>query len=245
MTGKGRFGKYGGQYVPETLMNALIELEDAYAQATHDPAFGRELAAYQSEYAGRPTPLTFCENMSRDLGFKVYLKREDLVHGGSHKLNNTLGQALLAKRMGKKRLIAETGAGQHGVATAIAGAALGFKVEVFMGEVDTKRQALNVFRMELMGATVHPVTCGTKTLKDATNEALRDWVANVQRHALPDRIGCRPAPVPDHRARFPVGDRARGPGTDPAKRGEDAGCHRCLCRRRVERDRNLPPVPCR
>ena len=197
MTGKGRFGKYGGQYVPETLMNALIELEDAYAKATHDPAFGRELAAYQSEYAGRPTPLTFCENMSRDLGFKVYLKREDLVHGGSHKLNNTLGQALLAKRMGKKRLIAETGAGQHGVATAIAGAALGFKVEVFMGEVDTKRQALNVFRMELMGATVHPVTCGTKTLKDATNEALRDWVANVNdtHYLIGSVVGPHPFPT--------------------------------------------------
>jgi len=197
MTGKGRFGKYGGQYVPETLMNALIELEDAYAQATHDPAFGHELAAYQSEYAGRPTPLTFCANMSRDLGFKVYLKREDLVHGGSHKLNNTLGQALLAKRMGKKRLIAETGAGQHGVATAIAGAALGFKVEVFMGEVDTKRQALNVFRMELMGATVHPVTCGTKTLKDATNEALRDWVANVNdtHYLIGSVVGPHPFPT--------------------------------------------------
>ena len=197
MTGKGRFGKYGGQYVPETLMNALIELEDAYAKATHDPAFGRELAAYQSEYAGRPTPLTFCANMSRDLGFKVYLKREDLVHGGSHKLNNTLGQALLAKRMGKKRLIAETGAGQHGVATAIAGAALGFKVKVFMGEVDTKRQALNVFRMELMGATVHPVTCGTKTLKDATNEALRDWVARVTdtHYLIGSVVGPHPFPT--------------------------------------------------
>jgi tryptophan synthase beta chain len=196
MGSKGRFGKYGGQYVPETLMNALIELEDAYAKATHDPVFGRELAAYQVEYAGRPTPLTFCENMSRDLGFKVYLKREDLVHGGSHKLNNTLGQALLAKRMGKKRLIAETGAGQHGVATAIAGAALGFKVEVFMGEVDTKRQALNVFRMELMGATVHPVTCGTKTLKDATNEALRDWVAHVNdtHYLIGSVVGPHPFP---------------------------------------------------
>ena len=197
MTGKGRFGKYGGQYVPETLMNALIELEDAYTKTTHDPAFEKELAAYQSEYAGRPTPLTFCTNMSRDLGFKVYLKREDLVHGGSHKLNNTLGQALLAKRMGKKRLIAETGAGQHGVATAIAGAALGFKVEVFMGEVDTKRQALNVFRMELMGATVHPVTCGTKTLKDATNEALRDWVARVTdtHYLIGSVVGPHPFPT--------------------------------------------------
>jgi tryptophan synthase beta chain len=135
--------------------------------------------------------------MSRDLGFKVYLKREDLVHGGSHKLNNTLGQALLAKRMGKTRLIAETGAGQHGVATAIAGAALGFKVEVFMGEVDTKRQALNVFRMELMGATVHPVTCGTKTLKDATNEALRDWVAHVTdtHYLIGSVVGPHPFPT--------------------------------------------------
>ena len=194
---KGRFGKYGGLFVPETLMNALIELEGAYKEATHDEKFAHELAAYQSEYAGRPTPLTFCENMSRDLGFKVYLKREDLVHGGSHKLNNTLGQALLAKRMGKKRLIAETGAGQHGVATAIAGAALGFKVEVFMGEVDTKRQALNVFRMELMGATVHPVTCGTKTLKDATNEALRDWVANVEdtHYLIGSVVGPHPFPT--------------------------------------------------
>ncbi|MEN6395730.1 MAG: tryptophan synthase subunit beta [Methanoregula sp.] len=197
MAGKGRFGKYGGQYVPETLMNALIELEDAYTHAAVDPAFAQELATYQSEYAGRPTPLTFCENMSRDLGFKVYLKREDLVHGGSHKLNNTLGQALLARRMGKKRLIAETGAGQHGVATAIAGAALGFKVDVFMGETDTKRQALNVFRMELMGATVHPVTCGTKTLKDATNEALRDWVANVSdtHYLIGSVVGPHPFPT--------------------------------------------------
>ena len=197
MEGKGRFGKYGGQYVPETLMNALIELEVAYTDATQDPAFDNELAAYQSEYAGRPTPLTFCGNMSRDLGFKVYLKREDLVHGGSHKLNNTLGQALLAKRMGKKRLIAETGAGQHGVATAIAGAFLGFKVEVFMGEIDTKRQALNVFRMELMGATAYPVTSGTRTLKDATNEALRNWVANVNdtHYLIGSVVGPHPFPT--------------------------------------------------
>jgi tryptophan synthase beta chain len=197
MDGKGRFGKYGGQYVPETLMNALIELEDAYTKAGHDPAFERELALYQSEYAGRPTPLTFCANMSRDMGLKIYLKREDLVHGGSHKLNNTLGQALLGKRMGKKRLIAETGAGQHGVATAIVGAALGFSVEIFMGEVDTQRQALNVFRMELMGATVHPVTSGTRTLKDATNEALRDWVARVEdtHYLIGSVVGPHPFPT--------------------------------------------------
>jgi len=194
---KGRFGNYGGQYVPETLMNALIELEEAYAEAQADPVFARDLALLQSEYAGRPTPLTYCGNMSRDLGFSVYLKREDLVHGGSHKLNNTLGQALLAKRMGKKRLIAETGAGQHGVATAIAGAALGFTVDVFMGEVDTRRQALNVFRMGLMGATVHPVTSGTKTLKDATNEALRDWVANVRdtHYLIGSVVGPHPFPT--------------------------------------------------
>jgi tryptophan synthase beta chain len=177
---KGRFGKYGGQFVPETMMNALQELEIAYEKIRTDPAFIRNLDAYQKEYAGRETPLTFCANISKELGCRVYLKREDLVHGGSHKLNNTLGQALLAKHMGKKRLIAETGAGQHGVATAIVGAALGLPVEVYMGEIDTRRQALNVFRMELMGAKVIPVKSGTRTLKDATSEAFRDWVANVQ-----------------------------------------------------------------
>nr|WP_320162410.1 tryptophan synthase subunit beta [uncultured Methanoregula sp.] len=177
---KGRFGKYGGQFVPETMMNALQELEIAYEKIRTDPAFIRNLDAYQKEYAGRETPLTFCANISKELGCRVYLKREDLVHGGSHKLNNTLGQALLAKHMGKKRLIAETGAGQHGVATAIVGAALGLPVEVYMGEIDTRRQALNVFRMELMGAQVIPVKSGTRTLKDATSEAFRDWVANVQ-----------------------------------------------------------------
>jgi tryptophan synthase beta chain len=176
---KGRFGKYGGQYVPETLMEALLELEEAYTVISRDPAFSRKLAALQAEYAGRPTPLTFCPNASRELKCRIYLKREDLVHGGSHKLNNTLGQALLAQQMGKRRLIAETGAGQHGVATAIVGAALGMPVEVYMGEVDCRRQALNVFRMELMGAKVIPVKSGTRTLKDAINEALRDWVANV------------------------------------------------------------------
>jgi tryptophan synthase beta chain len=194
---KGRYGKYGGQYVSETLMSALIELEDAYGAMSRDPQFIRDLAGMQSEYAGRETPMTFCPNVSQDLGCKVYLKREDLVHGGSHKLNNTLGQALLAKHMGKKRLIAETGAGQHGVATAIVGAALGIPVEVYMGEVDTKRQALNVFRMELMGATVIPVTSGTRTLKDAINEALRDWVANVRDtyYLIGSVVGPHPYPL--------------------------------------------------
>jgi tryptophan synthase beta chain len=178
-TEKGRYGSYGGQYVSETLMSALLELEEAYGKVEHDPEFARELAELQTEYAGRETPLTFCKNASRELGCRIYLKREDLVHGGSHKLNNTLGQALLAQRMGKKKLIAETGAGQHGVATAIIGAALGMSVEIYMGEIDTQRQALNVFRMELMGAKVVPVTSGTRTLKDAVNEALRYWVAHV------------------------------------------------------------------
>jgi len=177
---KGRYGRYGGQYVSETLMSALIGLDEAYGKTAGDKKFVRDLASMQSEYAGRATPLTFCKNMSRELGCRIYLKREDLVHGGSHKLNNTIGQALLAKHMGKKRLIAETGAGQHGVATAIVGAALGMPVEVYMGETDTRRQALNVFRMELMGAKVIPVKSGTRTLKDAINEALRDWVANVE-----------------------------------------------------------------
>jgi len=197
MTKKGRFGDYGGQYVSETLMNALIELEDAYEKTKGDQAFAAELDALQKEYAGRETPLTFCPNASRDLGCRIYLKREDLVHGGSHKLNNTLGQALLAKRMGKKRLIAETGAGQHGVATAIIGAAFGMPVEVYMGEVDTKRQALNVFRMELMGAKVIPVKSGTRTLKDATNEALRDWAANVQDtyYLIGSVVGPHPYPM--------------------------------------------------
>lgn len=197
MQRKGRYGKYGGRYVSETLMSALIELETAYDTVSGDPAFARDLAALQTEYAGRETPLTFCPNVSQELGCRVYLKREDLVHGGSHKLNNTLGQALLAKHMGKKRLIAETGAGQHGVATAIVGAALGIPVEVYMGEVDTKRQALNVFRMELMGAKVIPVTSGTRTLKDAINEALRDWVVNVREtyYLIGSVVGPHPYPL--------------------------------------------------
>jgi tryptophan synthase beta chain len=178
-------------------MSALIELETAYEKVRGDRSFARNLALLQTEYAGRETPLTFCPNMSREIGCRIYLKREDLVHGGSHKLNNTLGQALLAKQMGKKRLIAETGAGQHGVATAIVGAALGMRVEVYMGEVDTRRQALNVFRMELMGAKVIPVKSGTRTLKDAINEALRDWVAHVQDtyYLIGSVVGPHPYPM--------------------------------------------------
>lgn len=174
---KGYFGEFGGQFVPETLMGELGALEAAYERAKNDPAFQAELEGYLSTFAGRETPLTYCRNLSRDLGCRIYLKREDLLHGGAHKINNTLGQALLARHMGKSRIIAETGAGQHGVATAIAGAALGIPVEVYMGEVDMARQRLNVFRMELLGATVHPVRTGSRTLKDAVSEALRDWIA--------------------------------------------------------------------
>ena len=194
---KGRFGDFGGQFVAESLMGALLELEDAFQRYGNDPGFLSTLESYLSEFAGRPTPLTFCRNLSQDLGCRVYLKREDLLHGGAHKLNNTLGQALLARFMGKNRLIAETGAGQHGVATAIAGAVLGLPVEVYMGEVDIERQHPNVFRMELMGAKVIPVSSGTRTLKDAVNEALRDWAASVgeTHYLLGSVVGPHPYPL--------------------------------------------------
>ena len=194
---KGRFGDFGGQFVAEGLMNALTELEGAFQRYGSDPAFLSSLESYLTEFAGRPTPLTFCRNLSQDLGCRVYLKREDLLHGGAHKLNNTLGQALLARFMGKKRLIAETGAGQHGVATAIAGAVLDIPVEVYMGEVDIERQRPNVFRMELLGARVIPVSSGTRTLKDAVNEALRDWAASEREthYLLGSVVGPHPFPL--------------------------------------------------
>jgi tryptophan synthase beta chain len=172
---RGRFGPYGGRYVPETLMAALDELEAAVSKIVPSEAFQRELAALLSEYAGRPTPLYRARRLSEELGACIYLKREDLAHTGAHKINNVLGQVLLAKYMGKQRVIAETWAGQHGVATATACALLGIACEVFMGEEDVARQALNVFKMELLGAQVHAVTCGSRTLKDAINEAMRDW----------------------------------------------------------------------
>jgi tryptophan synthase beta chain len=177
---QGHFGPFGGRFVPETLMPALHELEEAYQEARKDPEFHKELAYYLHNYAGRPTPLYFAANLSAFLkGPKIYLKREDLNHTGSHKINNALGQALLAKRMGKKRIIAETGAGQHGVATACAAALCGLECEIYMGEEDIRRQQLNVFRMQLLGSKVIPVAGGSGTLKDAINEALRDWVTNV------------------------------------------------------------------
>jgi tryptophan synthase beta chain len=176
-----RFGQYGGQYVPEILMPALEELEREYDKAKRDPGFRRELSEYMRNYGGRPTPLYFARRLTEKCGgAKIYLKREDLCHGGAHKFNNVMGQALLCKRMGKSRVIAETGAGQHGTATAMAAAVLGLKAEIYMGSEDIARQEMNVFRMKLMGAKVHPVDSGSRTLKDALNEAFRDWAASVE-----------------------------------------------------------------
>ena len=209
----GKYGKYGGQFVPEILMGAIEELEEAYETAKRDPEFRRQLEYYLSEYAGRPTPLYYAENLTRSLGgARIYLKREDLAHGGAHKINNTLGQALLAKRMGKRRVIAETGAGQHGVATAIACAVLGLKAEVYMGTEDMERQRLNVFRMKLLEAEVHPVESGSKTLKDAINEALRDWVTNVQTtyYLIGSVVGPHPYPMIVRDFQRVIGDEIRG-----------------------------------
>ncbi len=194
----GRYGQYGGQYVPETLMNAVHELEQAYEHYKKDPDFNRELDELLRNYAGRPSLLYYAEKMTKDLGgAKIYLKREDLNHTGSHKINNVLGQVLLAKKMGKTRVIAETGAGQHGVATATAAALMGMECEIFMGKEDTERQALNVFRMELLGAKVHPVTTGTMTLKDAVNEAMREWTSRVDDtlYVLGSVMGPHPFPM--------------------------------------------------
>ncbi len=194
---RGRFGPYGGRYVPETLIPALEELEAAFEEARRDPEFLAVYRQYLKDYAGRPTPLYFAERLTWELGgAKVYLKREDLAHTGAHKINNTLGQALLARRMGKKRVIAETGAGQHGVSVATVAAMFGLEAVIYMGEEDVRRQALNVFRMELLGAKVVPVASGTKTLKDATNEAIRDWVTNVRTtfYILGSVVGPHPYP---------------------------------------------------
>ena len=194
----GRFGIHGGQYIPETLMNAVIELEEAYNHYKNDPEFNRELTELFNEYAGRPSRLYYAEKMTKDLGgAKIYLKREDLNHTGAHKINNVLGQALLAQKMGKTRLIAETGAGQHGVATATAAALMGMECVVFMGEEDTKRQALNVYRMRLLGAEVIPVTNGTGTLKDAVSEAMREWTSRISdtHYCLGSVMGPHPFPT--------------------------------------------------
>lgn len=194
----GRFGVHGGQYIPETLMNAVIELESAYNHYKDDPVFTRELTKLLNEYANRPSLLYYAKKMTQDLGgAKIYLKREDLNHTGAHKINNVLGQALLAQKMGKTRLIAETGAGQHGVATATAAALFGMECEIFMGRADTERQALNVYKMRLLGAKVHPVDTGTATLKDAVNEALREWTRRINdtHYCLGSVMGPHPFPT--------------------------------------------------
>lgn len=195
---KGKFGQHGGQFVPETLMNAVNELEEAYEKYRHDQEFLAELQDLHNKYTGRPSLLYYAERMTKDLGgAKIYLKREDLNHTGSHKINNALGQVLLAKKMGKTRVIAETGAGQHGVATATAAALMGMECEVFMGKEDTDRQALNVFRMELLGTKVHTVTSGTQTLKDAVNETMREWTSRVAdtHYVLGSVMGPHPFPT--------------------------------------------------
>lgn len=196
--GKGRYGKHGGQYIPETLMNEIIKLEEAYEFYKKDPEFNAELDKLLAEYAGRPSLLYYAEKMTKDLGgAKIYFKREDLNHTGSHKINNVLGQVLMAKKMGKTRVIAETGAGQHGVATATAAALLGLDCEIFMGKEDTIRQALNVYRMELLGAKVHAVESGTMTLKDAVNECMREWTKRVDdtHYVLGSVMGPHPFPM--------------------------------------------------
>ena len=194
----GKFGNFGGKYIPETLVPAIEELEESYKKFTNDSNFKKELKDYLENYAGRPTPLYLAKNLTEYVGgAKIYLKREDLLHGGAHKTNNTLGQCLLAKKMGKKRIIAETGAGQHGVGTALASAVLGLECEIYMGLKDTERQKLNVFRMKLLGSKVHPVKSGTQTLKDAINEALRDWITNVENtyYVIGSVVGPHPYPM--------------------------------------------------
>ncbi|HEX5397642.1 MAG TPA: tryptophan synthase subunit beta [Verrucomicrobiae bacterium] len=209
---QGHFGPYGGRFVPETLMHPLQELEAEYFRAQHDPEFQRELSYYLKEFCGRPTPLYLAERLTRELGgAKIYLKREDLLHTGAHKINNCIGQVLIAKRMGKTRVIAETGAGQHGVATATVAAMFGLKCVIYMGDVDCKRQELNVYRMKMLGAEVVPVHAGQKTLKEAVNEAMRDWVTNVRstHYILGTVYGAHPYPVMVRNFQRVIGDEAR------------------------------------
>jgi tryptophan synthase beta chain len=221
---QGHFGPYGGRYVPETLMHPLQELEAEYFRAQHDPEFQRELSYYLSEFVGRPTPLYFAERLTKDLGgAKIYLKREDLNHTGAHKINNAMGQILLAKRMGKTRIIAETGAGQHGVATATVAAMFGLKCVIYMGAVDCERQMLNVYRMKMLGAEVVPVYAGQKTLKEAVNEAMRDWVTNIRstHYILGTAYGAHPYPVMVRNFQRVIGDEARAQILEKEKRLPD------------------------
>ena len=221
---QGHFGPYGGRFVPETLMHPLQELEAEYFRAQHDPEFQRELAYYLKEFVGRPTPLYFAERLTKELGgAKIYLKREDLNHTGAHKINNAIGQILLAKRMGKTRIIAETGAGQHGVATATVAAMFGLKCVIYMGAVDCQRQELNVYRMKMLGAEVVPVHAGQKTLKEAVNEAMRDWVTNIRstHYILGTAYGAHPYPVMVRNFQRIIGDEARAQILEKEKRLPD------------------------
>lgn len=221
----GKYGRYGGKYIPETLIPAINELEDAYVKIRNNPKFKRELNYYLQNYAGRPTPLYFATNLTDYVGgAKIYLKREDLLHGGAHKTNNCLGQCLLAKKMGKKRIIAETGAGQHGVGTAMAAAVLGLKAEIYMGSIDIERQKLNLFRMELLGAKVHSVNSGTKTLKDAINEALRDWITNVKDtyYLIGSVVGPHPYPMIVRDFQSVIGEEIKSQLKDISTRSPDA-----------------------
>jgi tryptophan synthase beta chain len=220
----GHFGTYGGRYVPETLMHPLQELEAEYFRAQHDPDFQRELSYYLKEFCGRPTPLYFAERLTRELGgAKIYLKREDLLHTGAHKINNAIGQALIAKRMGKTRVIAETGAGQHGVATATVAAMFGLKCVIYMGAVDCQRQILNVYRMKMLGAEVVPVHAGQETLKEAVNEAMRDWVSNIRstHYILGTAYGAHPYPLMVRNFQRIIGDEARAQILEKEKRLPD------------------------
>src|SRR5580765_1894394 len=221
---QGHFGPYGGRFVPETLMHPLQELEEEYFRAQRDPEFQKELSYYLTEFVGRPTPLYFAERLTKDLGgAKIYLKREDLNHTGAHKINNCIGQILIAKRMGKTRIIAETGAGQHGVATATVAAMFGMKCVIYMGAVDCQRQELNVYRMKMLGAEVVPVHAGQKTLKEAVNEAMRDWVTNVRstHYILGTAYGAHPYPVMVRNFQRVIGDEARAQILEKEKRLPD------------------------
>ena len=221
---QGHFGPYGGRYVPETLMHPLQELEAEYFRAQHDPEFQKELSYYLTEFVGRPSPLYFAERLTKELGgAKIYLKREDLNHTGAHKINNALGQILLAKRMGKTRIIAETGAGQHGVASATVAAMFGMKCVIYMGAVDCQRQELNVYRMKMLGAEVVPVHAGQKTLKEAVNEAMRDWVTNLRNthYILGTAYGAHPYPVMVRNFQRIIGDEARAQILEKEKRLPD------------------------
>lgn len=221
---RGHFGPYGGRFVPETLMHPLQELEREYARASNDPEFEREFRYYLAEFCGRPTPLYLAERLTRELGgARIYLKREDLLHTGAHKINNSIGQVLLARRMGKTRVIAETGAGQHGVATATVAAMFGLKCVVYMGAVDCERQALNVYRMKMLGAEVVPVQAGQQTLKEAINEAMRDWVTNIRNthYILGTAYGAHPYPAMVRNFQRVIGDEARAQVLDKEKRLPD------------------------